>query len=439
MEKITVVGIGKLGLAFSLLLADAGYIVYGYDSNEDLVDSLQKKEYKGVERGISSLLKSAGSKFIPTCNMKDALDNSEIVYICVPTPSDENGAFSNEQICDVTDAISRHLDTPKLIIVKSTVMPGTMSTLKFEMEEKTHKTCGVDFGLCYNPEFFALGESINTLSNPDLVLIGESDPISGHKVELIHSRIVKNTPQVIHSNFENAELGKLFLNSFLTVKISYGNMMAELCEKISGADIDVVSRILESDHRVGKNLLSGGLSYGGPCLPRDNKAIRYFFRKILKKEDFLVKSADDYNNTNEDRIIETLKEMMGGTISGRNISILGLTYKPGTDVVERSGAILLVLKLVSEGAIISVHDPKGLKNAHVILGDTVVYCPTIKDCLNNTDLCIIAVPWDEYKYLTHEDFSKNMRIPMVYDCWRILKNHTAKTVFGIFFSLGRHA
>ena len=438
MKKvITVIGLGNLGLPYSLLLAEAGYKVHGYDVDSTLCQQLKRKTYFGTERGVQSLLKQVRSFHIVS-TLEEAITDSDIIFICVPTMTTEEGAYDHTLLWSVINDISKYLSRNKLVVIKSNIMPGTMNTIKFELEEKSKLTCGVNFNVYYSPDFAGLGEMVHSLANPDFILIGELNHHS-QDIEEVELSIVKNNARAIHTSFENAELARLFIGNFLTVKMSYGNMMSEFCEKISGADIEVVSRIMEKDHRIGSQFINGGLSYGGPYLGKDNDALKYLSKKLLFKENWMIKAAEDINNLNEDRVMNNLREIMAGSFKDKNVAVLGLSYKPGTPSVYRSGAVLLVLKLLNEKAIVSVHDPQSLNAAKSILGDTVVYCSNIKDCLNNTDLCIIAVPWDEYKYLTQEDFVKSMRTPIVYDCWRILKNHTAGKTFGVFLALGRKA
>jgi UDPglucose 6-dehydrogenase len=202
------------------------------------------------------------------------------------------------------------------------------------------------------------------------------------------------------------------------MKISFANTLAELCERIPGGDVEAVSRLLGFDSRIGRKYLSGALAYGGPCFPRDNKAFASFAQRIGCKAR-LAEATDAENEHQNGRIIELVKQTLG-EVRGKSIAILGLTYKPDTDVVEESAAIKIASALLQEGARLSVYDPAGLENARKILGEKGVrYISSAKECLQDADFCILATPWREFKDLKPEDFIANMKEPVLLDCWRI--------------------
>jgi UDPglucose 6-dehydrogenase len=423
IEKLSVIGLGKIGLPMAVLFASKGFKVIGVDINPSVVRSLNEGNCPIYEPGVPELLRKCRASLMATDDYRFAVENSEASFIVVPTPSEESGTFSTKYVEAAGGKIAENLrekDDFHLIVLVSTVLPGATAHLKELIEKVSGKKCGVDFGLCYSPESIALGNVLRGLSNPDMVLVGESDPKSGELLSEIYRRVCENNPPIVRTNFWNAELGKILLNSYITMKISFANMMAEMCEKSFG-DVDVVSHILGLDSRVGRKYLSGGLAFGGPCFPRDNRAVAYFARTIGANAK-LAEVTHEINLYHNRRVVEFIRQKLG-KLKDKRIAILGLTYKPDTDVVEESASLEIAKSLLEEGAILSVYDPVGMRNAEKVLGSKVRYARSVEDSLRNAELCILVTPWEEFKNLDAEIFLENMKEPVLLDCWRIFKNN----------------
>ena len=421
MKRLSVVGLGKLGLPLAVFFASRGFEVIGVDIKAETIKAVNEKKCMFFEPGIGDLLKNSGDALIATDDYQYAIQNSEATFIVVSTPSEESGAFSTALIESACNKIAKSLKHKKgyhLIVLVSTVIPGSTERVKQLLEKVSTKKCGRDFGLCYNPEFIALGDILNGFAKPNFILIGESDPKSGELLAGIFTKACENNPPILRTNFYNAELGKILINSYVTMKISFANSMAEMCEKIPGGDVDVLSQILGLDPRVGRRFLTGGLSYGGPCFPRDNKAVSYFAQTI-GIDAKLANTTYEVNCDQIKRVVELVNEKTG-EVKGKKLAILGLTYKPNTDIVEESAALKIAQALVQRGARLSVYDPTGSDNTQKVLGRSVQYTNSVQQCLKGAGLCIIATPWEEFKKLNPEDFSQNMSKPVLLDCWRIL-------------------
>jgi UDPglucose 6-dehydrogenase len=424
IEKLSVIGLGKLGLPMAVLFASKGFKVIGLDINPHVIKAINENNCPIYEPGASELLKNYRDSLVVTDDYKFAVENSEASFIVVPTPSEESGAFSTKYVETAGAKIAENLRNKEdfhLIVLVSTVLPGATARLKGLVEEISGKRCGVDFGLCYSPEFIALGSVLRGLSNPDVVLIGESDPKSGELLSKIYQKVCENNPPIVRTNFWNAELGKILLNSYITMKISFANMMAEMCERIPGGDVDAVSHILGLDSRVGRKYLTGGLAFGGPCFPRDNRAV-VFFAQTVGVDAKLPKTTHEMNLYQSKRIVSIVKQQIG-ELKGKKVALLGLTYKPDTDVVEESASLELAKDMIREGAILSVYDPAGMENARKVLGNNAYYASSIEDCIRESELCIVAVPWEEFRNLDVQIFLRNMRKPVLLDCWRIFRNN----------------
>jgi UDPglucose 6-dehydrogenase len=421
IKNISVFGIGKLGFPIVACFASKGYRVIAYDVSPETVEAVNKREPNVNEPGLVEIL-AKPCDLSATSDFKFAVENTEVTFLVVPTPSQEDGSFSTKYAEAAAEQIAegiKNKETYHLVVLTSTVLPGaTEEKIKTVLEKVSGKKCCQDFGLCYSPEFIALGSVIRNFLNPDVVLIGESDPRAGELLAEVYQNVCENDPPVVRTTISNAELAKISLNAYVTMKISFANVLSELCERIPGGDAEAVSRMLGYDSRIGRKYLSGALAYGGPCFPRDNKAFSFFARTV-GCEARLAEATDKENEHQNERMVIMVRQIIG-EVADKKIAILGLTYKPDTDVIEESAAVKITLTLLDEGARLAVYDPAGMENAKKVLGEEGVhYASSAKDCLKDAELCILATPWNEFRSLTPEDFTATMRQPVMLDCWKI--------------------
>jgi UDPglucose 6-dehydrogenase len=371
---------------------------------------------------LEALLQHSGNNLVATSDYETAIRESSTTFIVVNTPSESDGRFSSHYLRAASSKIGgilRQKSEYHNVVVTSTVLPGTTrNVVRTAIEEDSKKKCGRDFGLCYNPEFIALGDVIRGLSHPDFVLIGEYDRRSGDITESIYEKMCDNKPPVARMSIENAELTKIALNSYVTMKISFANVLAELCERLPGGDIDKITSALGLDRRIGAAYLKGGLAFGGPCFPRDNKAFAFAARQ-LGCEARLSEATDATNLHQTSRWVLLIDSKVP---KHSKIAILGVTYKPNTEVVEASPALELARRLLQLGHQVNLYDPAGLAAAKSVLGVGPLYHQSLRDCLQDADACILATPWEHFASLTPSDFVGTMKNPMVFDCWRILDN-----------------
>ena len=423
-ETISIIGMGKLGLVTAACLAHKGYHVIGVDIKPTLIEAINRGHSPRYEPGLDELMDRVKGRFTATSDYEYAVANSQMVFIFVSTPSEADGSFSTRYVEQVIREIAPHLggrDDFPLIVLRSTVLPGvTQNVVQPLLEQLSGKRCGVDFGLCYNPEILALGSVIHDFLNPDVVIIGESDPTSGELLAKVYRKTCDNNPPIIRTSLHNAEMAKISLNVFLTLKMSFANTLAEICELIPGGDVDVISQILGYHTGIGRRFLTGALGYGGPCFPRDPPAFISLAEKVGGQAE-LARAANQVNESQSARVIRLVKQKMG-EVSGKSIAILGLTYKPNTDITLESDAIKIATALLQGGARLAVYDPAGMGNARQDLGqNNIRYAKSAVDCLNGAELCILATPWDEFKSLKPEDFTQSMKEPRLLDCWRLLR------------------
>lgn len=430
----SIVGLGKLGASMAAAIASRGISVVGVDINRQAVDAMNAGRAPVQETGLEELIAANRERLRATTSHRDAILNSDITFVIVPTPSDESGAFSLQYAAWAFGEIGAALAEKNgyhLVVLTSTVLPGaTRHGLLPILEQRSRKTCGADFGLCFSPEFIALGSVIRDFLNPDFTLVGEFDERSGRTLEDAYAAIMPNRPPCQRMSLENAELTKISINTFVTTKITFANMLADLCERIPGGDVDVVSRALGLDARIGRKYLTGALGYGGPCFPRDNVALSYMARALGTRAD-LAETTDRVNRS----LASTVLDRIGLSIGhGATVAVLGLAYKPFSHVIEESQGMYLARALSKHGARVIAHDPLAASMASQELKDQGLVLNALDDCLAQASTVIVTTPDPVYLGLTAKDFRAGT---MVVDCWRALAPALANAPNIRYVALGR--
>jgi UDPglucose 6-dehydrogenase len=418
--NISVIGLGKLGVPMVACFAAKGHKIIGIDVNPRYVELINQGKALVIEPQLDELLQAHRDRISATQDYTEAILGSEITFIVVPTPSDEKGGFSTEYAQAAAAKIGNVLRQKTdwhLVVLTSTVLPGsTEQDILPVLEAHSGKKCGVDFGLCYSPEFIALGSVIRNMLSPDFVLIGEFDVRSGSILEEFHKGIVDNDAPVVRMNIVNAELTKISVNTFVTTKISYANMLAEVCERTPGCDVDVVTSAIGLDIRIGHKYLKGAVGYGGPCFPRDNVAFAYMARAV-GVEPTLAEATDAINRRQVPRLVNLVLSYLP---EGGKVGILGLSYKPDTDVIEESQGIELARSLLSKDVPVVLYDPLAMDNARQALGDGPAFASSLQECVQQADVVVITTPWPEFKEIQRAHLARNPGHPVVLDCWRML-------------------
>jgi UDPglucose 6-dehydrogenase len=424
--KLSIIGLGKLGAPMAAVMAHKGHTVVGVDLNPASVTALQQGLAPVSEPGLSEMIQANRERLTATMEYEEAILATEVTFIIVPTPSNPDGRFSTRFVLSAAEKIGAALRKKNdwhVVVLSSTVMPGsTGGELLPALEAASGKRCGVDFGLCYNPEFIALGSVIRDMLNPDMILIGESDDRSGALLERFYTGVCDSKPRIQRMNYVNAELTKLSVNTYVTTKISYANMLAQVCETLPGADVDVVTTAIGCDSRIGQKYLKGAMGYGGPCFPRDNVAFSALAR--ANGVPALVAEATDAMNR---RQVPRLAELILSRLpKNGTVGILGLSYKPNTDVIEESQGVGLAKELLSRGVNVVVYDPAAMENARAALVGRVVFAGSAAECAGSADVVAIVTPWAEFKGLK---FADDQRPTAILDCWRVLNSAPAESIY----------
>jgi UDPglucose 6-dehydrogenase len=417
---ISIIGLGRLGSPWAAVLASKGHRVIGVDVNPAAVAAINGGQAPVRETGLEELIAANRARLTASADIALAIRETQITFIVVATPSNAQGAFSLQYVRPAVESIGQALrdkETYHLVVLTSTVMPGdTDRNVRPWLEAQSGKRCGPEgaLGLCYNPEFIALGSVIRDMRTPDMVLIGESDVRAGDMLAGLYQSVCENSPHMARMNFINAEITKLAVNTFVTTKISYANMLARLCERLEGANVDAVTTALGADSRIGRKYLMGAVSYGGPCFPRDNLALQTLAAQLGAPA--MLAEATHLMNQAQVRLLTDLVM----SLKPRQVAILGLAYKTNTDVCEHSFGVALAKSLLSAGAGVAVYDPAAIVNARLELGEQVVYAGSAGECSRSADVVVIATPWDEFLRLEPSDLKSDPPKPVIVDCWRIL-------------------
>jgi UDPglucose 6-dehydrogenase len=417
--RISVIGLGKLGSPMAACFSARGFTTVGVDLNEAYVEAINAGRPPVFEPQLAEMLAEGRSCLTATTDIGAAVKRSDATFIIVPTPSQEDGGFSLQYVLPVMESIGRTLRDSQdyhLVVLTSTVMPGsTGGPVRDAIEEASGKRAGVDFGLCYSPEFIALGSVIRDFLNPDFLLIGESDPQAGAMLADIYRRVVDNDPPVARLNFANAELAKISVNTFVTTKIAFANMLARICERLPQGDVDAVTSALGLDSRIGAKYLRGAISYGGPCFPRDNLALASLARS-LGAPAFVAEATDAANRDGIERLAEMVAER---TPPDGAAAILGLSYKPHTDVVVESPGLLLAEALVARGVDVIAFDPAAMATARRATDAPLRYAESAEEAIRESDVVTITTAWPEFAAIEPEILERDPKV-VVIDCWRML-------------------
>ena len=421
--KVVVAGLGKLGLPMAAVFAESGHDVVGVDPMQPVVDALNEGRVLIDEPGLPEMIAANSERIFGTTSYAEAIPGADITFIIVPTPSGDDGAFINDYVVNALQEIGQVLrenPQPHLVAVTSTVMPGaTSAVLAPAFEQALGRSLGDGVALCYSPEFIALGSVVRDLQNPDFVLIGADDEAAGRRLADFYLGIGggRDVPVQV-MNWVNAELAKISVNSFVTMKITYANMLASICEGLPGGDVDEVTRAIGLDSRIGPRYLKGGPPFGGPCFPRDNRALGVAAEAVGAPWD-LAAATDRMNDGLAERIAEMV---ITATNEGDTVAVLGLAYKDNTPVVEESAGAKVAGALAVQGRRVIVHDPiADASHSPFLSGLAYTQLEDVASAVG--DAAAIVIVGDDPAYDTLPSLPMVDDVVVV-DCWRRLVDAT---------------
>ena len=421
--KVSVIGQGFVGLSLAVMLALKKISVYGVETNKSKFDNLRVGKSPFFEPGLDKLLlkaKNSGHlQFIDSVEKK--FQDSDVFFITVPTPT-KKGKIDLTYVTSIITSLGKLIATSSrrpVIIIKSTIAPGTTTNTIIPLLKKhSNKILGKDYFLVINPEFLREGTAIIDQKKPHVIVIGCEDNTSKTIMKNFYARIYpKKIPQIF-TNYSTAELIKYSNNAFLATKISFINSISNLCQKIPGANVDEVAKVIGMDPRINPLYLKAGPGYGGSCLPKDLESFISVYENF-GIQPLLFKGVKAVNDEQINQILSILEQRLK-KITGKTISILGLSFKENSDDIRESRSILLIKKLLSSKCRIKVYDPLAIQQTRKVFHNKISYCNSISDCLKNSDCLIIMNQSPEFKKLNSDDFIQ-LKNPIVIDTRRVLQ------------------
>ena len=418
--NIAVIGLGFVGLSISSVLASKNYNVIGIDINNQKCSNIRNGVLPLFEPGLENTLRIGLKKKLTISNNFSLIENCDMIFVTVGTPQKSNGAIELSMIKEAITSIGRIIAKSKnnpIILIKSTVTPGTMQNVILPiLEKRSGKKAGRGFGLISNPEFLQESNAIKDTKFPHVIVLGGYQTRFMKKTKNFFSKLHPNVPIII-TNHQTAEMIKYANNSFLATKISFINQLSNICQNIPGVNIDDIAKTIGLDPRIGDAFLNAGPGYGGSCLPKDMKALINFADKVGINP-ILLNAVEKTNQRQIESIISLMEKSLG-TLALKRLTVLGTAFKPNTDDVRDSIAIELIKKLLKKKARITIYDPKAMRNTMKIFGKKIIYAKSITDALNNSQCIIMMTHWKQFETLNNNSI-KRMKKKFIIDCRRIL-------------------
>ena len=431
--KICVIGTGYVGLVSGACFADLGNVVWCVDKDNRKIEMLNNKKIPIFEPGLKEIVSSNhdAGRLIFTTNLGLAIKSSDIIFICVGTPTSKKKNSANlRHVFSVATTIRKNIDKYKIIVTKSTVPVSTGDKIEKIISKKVKRKL---FQVVSNPEFLREGEALRDFRFPDRIVVGSNDKKASTKLKNLYEPLVKKGANFFITTRRGAELIKYASNAFLATKISYMNEIANLCEK-TGVNVEDVAIGMGLDKRIGSRFLRAGSAYGGSCFPKDTKAITDIGDKY-KTNLSIIKSVIKSNEKRKTLLMDKVKKILSNKIKNKKVAFLGVTFKPNTDDMRQSSSLKMIPFLQRKGAIIYYYDPSGEKKEFAKLKN-VLFCHDISLACKGVDLIIIHTDWEEFKALDFAKLSKRKKFK-IYDMRNLYSPNLMKQKGFNYYSIGR--
>ncbi len=425
--NIAIVGTGYVGLVSGTCFAEMGINVTCVDVMQEKIDMLNSGKIPIYEPGLEEMvhrnMKAGRLKF--TTQLTDVLDDVSIVFSAVGTPPDEDGSADLKYVLQVARTIGQHLTKYMVVVTKSTVPVGTAQKVEEAIREELEKR-GVDipFDVASNPEFLKEGAAIKDFMSPDRVVVGVNSERARKMMSNLYRPFLLNNFRVIFTDVPSAEMIKYAANSMLATRISFMNDIANLCEMV-GADVNMVRHGIGSDSRIGNKFLYPGCGYGGSCFPKDVKALI----KTAEKNGYtmrVLKAVEEVNENQKSILFHKLLEKFDGSIAGKKIALWGLSFKPETDDLRESTALVMIDKILAAGASAIVYDPVAMEECKHRLGDKVEYAKDMYEAVVDSDALILVTEWKQFRLPSWPVLKKVMKRPLILDGRNIYQKEEMK-------------
>ncbi len=433
--RVAVVGTGYVGLVVGACFAETGNEVTCVDVDVAKIAGLQRNVIPIFEPGLSEVVdrNQREGRLAFTTHLAGAVADADAVFIAVGTPPDEDGSADLRHVLDVARDIGPHLTPECVVVTKSTVPVGTSERVRAAVAE----TAAVTFHVCSNPEFLKEGAAIEDSMRPDRVVVGADSQRARDVMAELYAPFVRTGKPILFMDIPSAELTKYAANAMLATRITFMNEIANLCERV-GANVDAVRRGIGSDARIGSSFLFPGPGYGGSCFPKDVQALERLAEEVGSPLRVVaaVHAANEYQKT---RLFALTAGALHGQLAGRRIAVWGLAFKPQTDDMRESPALVLVEQLTTAGANVVAHDPAAMSEAKRRLGDRIAFADTAYGALAGADALVIVTDWNEYRHPNFDRIRAALRAPVIVD-GRNLYDPTRMAQLGFtYLSIGRRS
>ncbi len=429
---ISVIGTGYVGLTVATCLAESGNEVIGVDIDSSKVSNLNKAKLPIYEPGLQELVAAnlAIKRLKFTTDLKEAVDNSEVIFITVGTPQVDGGMPDLSMLKETVREVIELIPDYRIIVIKSTVPVGTTRKLQKQFADLTDKK----FDLVNNPEFLKEGYAVEDFLRPERIIIGSDSDKAAAVLEELYAPFVRNGRPIIVMDPVSSEMSKYAANAMLATKISFINEIANLCE-LTGGDIDSVRKGICSDSRIGYQFLYAGLGFGGSCLPKDMQALKHLAKEYGYPA-WLLNAVIEVNEYQKRTLQRKIKEYFRNDLRGRVFAIWGLAFKPRTDDIRESPALGLISDLLSYGAIVKVHDPRAMGNCRRVFGNRIEYFEDMYDALREAQALCVVTEWNEFRNPHYGKMFAYMNKQVIFD-GRNVYNAKKMKQFGFeYFGIG---
>ena len=435
---ISVIGTGYVGLVSGTCFAEMGNNVICVDNSPEKLKKLQNAEVTIYEPGLEIIFsRNIEKKRLSfTGDLKKAVLNSEVVFLCLPTPQGEDGSADLQYVLGVAKEIGGILKSSgnkeyKIIVNKSTVPVGTAQLV----ENEIRKEGGDNFDIVSNPEFLREGFAVEDFMKPDRIVIGSESKTALEKMRLLYEPFVRQGNPIVEMNTASSEVTKYAANSYLAMRITYMNELANFCEAV-GADIDNVRRGMGTDTRIGKRFLFAGIGYGGSCFPKDVNAL---IKTSVDRgsEMNLLTVVDRINKQQKKVLFDKVVKHFNGDIKGKNFAVWGLAFKPNTDDMREAPSVVIINELLKAGAKVSAYDPAAIETSKFYLKNAVTYAKDEYDALKNADALLIFTEWNEFRNPDFEKVSGLLKNKLIFDGRNIYAVNVMKELGYTYYSIGR--
>lgn len=436
--NITIVGTGYVGLVSGTCFAETGITVTCVDVDQTKINNLNKGIIPIYEPGLEPMVKrnmEKGRLFFST-SLKDSIAEADAIFIAVGTPPDEDGSADLKYVIGVAQEIGKYMNHYLVVVTKSTVPIGTAKKVKAAIsDELENRDLDIPFDVASNPEFLKEGAAIDDFLKPDRVVIGTESERAQAVMQKLYKPFLMNNHPVIFMDIPSAEMTKYAANSMLATKISFMNDIANLCE-IVGADVNNVRRGIGSDSRIGNKFIYPGTGYGGSCFPKDVQAlVKTSEQKGHPLE--ILKSVEMVNNRQKSVLYKKMMTHFNGDLKDKKIAIWGLSFKPNTDDMREAPSLVIIEKLLAEGANISAYDPVASKECKRKIGDVITYAKDQYEALIDADALLIVTEWSEFRLPNFKVMDKLMTEKLIFDGRNIYDLYEMKELDYTYYSIGR--